>query len=88
MTRVKAISFPGIRAWFYSNDHIPPHFHIQKAGEWEAKVEFLSDVGDMFKFEPWSTVPSSRLVRRMEKIVALRRESILDEWSKIHEARS
>jgi len=39
--RVDAFSVPGVELWFNSSDHLPPHFHASKRGEWEIRVFFL-----------------------------------------------
>lgn len=41
MGRVDAVSIAGLELWFNSSDHLPPHFHARKAGEWELRVFFL-----------------------------------------------
>jgi hypothetical protein len=42
MARVRAFSVGGVEMWFYSGDHLPPHFHARRAGEWEVRV-FLQE---------------------------------------------
>lgn len=46
MGRVDTVKFSGLKARFYSNDHLPPHFHLEKDGEWEVRVKFLFDRED------------------------------------------
>jgi hypothetical protein len=41
VARVTAFSLPGLDLWFNSSDHMPPHFHARRAGEWEIRVFFL-----------------------------------------------
>ena len=41
MGRVDAFSVPGVELWFNSSDHLPPHFHASRRGEWEVRVFFL-----------------------------------------------
>jgi hypothetical protein len=41
MAVIKAFSIAGMKLWFYSNDHEPPHFHAKRNGEWEMRVKFL-----------------------------------------------
>ena len=31
----------GLALWFNSNDHLPPHFHAERLGDWEIKVHFM-----------------------------------------------
>ena len=41
MPLVRAFDLPGLKAWFWSCDHEPPHFHVLRSGEWEVRVYFL-----------------------------------------------
>ena len=41
MGKVDAFSVAGLELWFNSSDHLPPHFHARRAGEWELRVFFL-----------------------------------------------
>ena len=41
MGKVDAFSVAGVDLWFNSSDHLPPHFHARRAGEWELRVFFL-----------------------------------------------
>ena len=43
MGRVDAVAHPGWDCWFWSKDHLEPHFHVKSAGEWEIKIYFLED---------------------------------------------
>ena len=43
MANVKAFHVPGLKMWFYSGDHQPPHFHAQRPGHWDARVFILED---------------------------------------------
>ncbi|NUN98523.1 MAG: DUF4160 domain-containing protein [Candidatus Omnitrophica bacterium] len=46
MSRVKAFKIRGVRCWFWSGDHHPPHFHVEhEGGDWSARV-FFSLPGD------------------------------------------
>lgn len=41
MGRVDSFSVLGVDLWFNSSDHMPPHFHASRRGEWEVRVFFL-----------------------------------------------
>lgn len=41
MPRLEAFSIPGLDLFFNSLDHLPPHFHARRPGEWEIRVYFL-----------------------------------------------
>jgi hypothetical protein len=43
--RVEAFSIAGLDLWFPSSDHLPPHFHARRPGEWEVRVFFLLCTG-------------------------------------------
>ena len=49
MPRVLCICVNGLELWFNSNDHLPPHFHAEKLGEWEVKVHFMRDRSEMIE---------------------------------------
>ncbi|MGA2594511.1 MAG: DUF4160 domain-containing protein [Bryobacteraceae bacterium] len=41
MGRVEAFALAGLELWFNSSDHLPPHIHVKRRGEWEIRVFFL-----------------------------------------------
>jgi len=41
MGRVGAFGVAGLDLWFTSSDHLPPHFHASRRGQWEVRVFFL-----------------------------------------------
>ena len=41
MAKLECFTIGGIELWFYSNDHLPPHFHAKRKGQWEVRVNFL-----------------------------------------------
>lgn len=41
MGTVDAFAISGLDLWFNSSDHLPPHFHARRVGEWEVRVFFL-----------------------------------------------
>jgi hypothetical protein len=48
VAKVRAFELPGYELWFNSDDHLPPHFHVEKAGgDWEIKVNFMRHPHDM-----------------------------------------
>jgi hypothetical protein len=83
MGKVDAFSIEGLEILFYSNDHLPPHIHIKKTGEWEIKV-YLRDTtedrlaGDLKK---WSTSSPNRKTRKkIREQVVNHRSELLEEW--------
>jgi hypothetical protein len=85
MPLVRCLSFPGIRCWFWSDDHDPPHFHAKRAGEWELRVNFLED-GDRLFQRIWvkKRIPG-KVLREIRTIVLEQREALLLEWEATRE---
>jgi hypothetical protein len=80
---VTAFKIPGLKIWFYSNDHEPPHFHVKRRGEWEVKVHFLHAPEEMI--ETVFGKPSSSLVKKITRLSEEHRLELLEEWHGIHE---
>ncbi len=86
MAKVRAFDLPGYDAWFNSADHLPPHFHVEKPGEWQVKVMFWRDRAEMFEIV-WPKNPKRKggkprqaeLVQIAEKVEAYRAE-LLQQW--------
>jgi hypothetical protein len=38
---VRWVFLTGLELWFNSRDHLPPHFHAEKVGQWEVRVMFM-----------------------------------------------
>ena len=53
MATVQAFQVSGLKMWFWSNDHEPPHFHAKRSGEWEVKVSFMLEPDNMIEIK-WS----------------------------------
>lgn len=82
MPRVACIRIDGLQLWFISGDHLPPHFHVEKAGEWEVKVNFLMDASEMFEVV-WAERtgrPSKRDLRELTAAIVAERHHLLEEW--------
>ena len=86
MATVTAFEIPGLTIWFYSNDHTPPHFHVKKAGEWELRVNFQLD-DEMFEVKWSNRVISSRVKRKIRKLVEEHRADLQIQWDQIQEDR-
>jgi hypothetical protein len=49
MAKLECFTIAGIELWFFPNDHLPPHFHPKRKGQWEVRVYFLqSTTSEMF----------------------------------------
>lgn len=84
MAEVKAFQLPGVKLWFWPNDHAPPHFHAKRDGEWEYKVNFMEPDARMFE-EEWSVKRNKKPTRDLKQIrdlVKEHREKLYDEWQK------
>jgi hypothetical protein len=89
MGRVSTVKFSGLDARFYSNDHLPPHFHLEKDGEWEVKVKFLFDhKNDVFELV-YGKGPTEKQKKQILQTIRKKnknkdelsvREKLLKEW--------
>ncbi len=43
MGELAAFSIEGMKIWFWSKDHNPPHFHVKRDGQYEYRVFFLEE---------------------------------------------
>lgn len=83
MPKVVSVVLLGLDLWFNSDDHLPPHFHAEKPGEWEVRVHFLRGTADMFETN-WSATagrPSKGDLKALARAVEARRADLLAEWT-------
>ena len=82
MGRVDAVVLEGLDLWFNSSDHLPPHFHAKRRGEWEIRVNFLLCRDDELVFDvKWARKdPSAKVLARIRKVVVQHRAELLREW--------
>jgi Domain of unknown function (DUF4160) len=87
MSKLKCFAIAGMKLWFWSDDHNPPHFHAKRNGEWEIRVLFLRDEANMIE-EKWTKTKKSTISRRDRDQIANKvlthREDILREWEAHH----
>lgn len=84
MAVVKAFSIDGQKAWFWSLDHDPPHFHVKRPGEWEIKVHFL-DLPETMIEVVWANKPPARIVlKELTSHAEAHRVKLLEQWEEIH----
>lgn len=81
MGHVDAVSHPGWDCWFWSKDHLEPHFHVKSAGEWEVKVFFLEDPPCYEVVFEARRIPGRKMSRFLKR-VAERREALHAEWDR------
>lgn len=84
MAVVRAIHVDGLKMWFYSDDHEPPHFHAKRQGEWEVKVHFLLAPEDMVELVWAETTLPRRSLQRLRRLAEAHRIELLREWEQIH----
>lgn len=80
MGKVSAFAQDGFELFFNSSDHLAPHFHAERSGEWEVRVFFLQDDASMVEIK-WSLkAPSKRELKRLCAAAAQFRPQLLAEW--------
>lgn len=86
MARVTAFELAGFELWFNSDDHLPPHFHIEKTGAWEIRVRFLRDREEMFVVV-WPKSPKRKggkptkaELREIADAAEAHRAELLEQW--------
>ena len=80
MADVACFEIPGLKCWFWSSDHNPPHFHVKRVGEWEMKVNFLEQNEDEVFELVWGDCPRSKVLKTIQKAVTANRDALLAEW--------
>ena len=87
MTQLRCFSIPGMKLWFWSNDHEPPHFHAKRSGQWEYKVSFLESEAGMFDLV-WSKTQKATISRQDKRaltdMVTTHRQALYQEWENNH----
>lgn len=82
MGKVDAVVLEGLDLWFNSSDHLPPHLHARRRGEWEIRIYFLLCTDDELIFDcKWvKKAPSARVIDKIRKAVVDHRAELLREW--------
>ena len=80
--KVEAVVLEGLDLWFNSSDHLPPHLHARRRGEWEIRVYFLLCTDDELAFDcKWAKKdPTVKALARIRKAVVEHRAELLREW--------
>ena len=86
MPRVACFAAAGIELWFNSNDHRPPHFHVEKPGRWQITVRFLREASEMIVVV-WGEGPTASERKVLVRLVEPRRLELLAEWERKVNAR-
>lgn len=77
--RGDAFSVAGLVLRFYSNDHMPPHFHAEKPSRWEVRVRFRLDPSEMIEALSKKKPRLSEL-KELRKLAEEHRVALMDEW--------
>lgn len=81
MGKVESFRIDGCRCWFYSHDHLSPHFHAKAPGEWEVRVFFLEEPPRLeLKFKI-GRVPAV-LRKQLVELARSHRTDLMMEWSR------
>jgi len=81
MGEVECFHIEGVKCWFWSQDHKPPHFHSKKRGEWYFRVWFLRKQAAMLERRPGPRGRISALDRKaLQQMAADHRAKLLQEW--------
>ena len=77
---MSCFAIAGLYAWFNSNDHLPPHFHLEDTqGTWEVMVRFLMEGSSSIEIARGAG-PRGKLKRQILRAVDDHRAQLLAEW--------
>ena len=65
MGKVSAFAQDGLELFFNSSDHLAPHFHAERPGEWEVRVFFLKDEASMVEIKWALKAPSKKELKKL-----------------------
>jgi len=86
LAKLESFSLSGLDLWFHSLDHLPPHFHVRKPGEWEIRVNFLSCIdGNLdftVKWQEKNRLFSQQEKRMLVEAISENRVGLLEEWER------
>ncbi len=80
MGTLTAFSIDGMKIWFWSHDHNPPHFHVKRDGQWEYRVFFLEEETTHQLERVWGKSISAMDRKLLKNKVTQYRAAILKEW--------
>lgn len=84
MGKVEAFTLEGLNLWINSSDHVPPHFHAGRRGQWEIRVFFLECTeGNLVYERKWGRRgPSATDRTAILQAVLEHRVDLLEEWER------
>ncbi len=86
MATVRAFQIGGLKMWFWSNDHEPPHFHAKRRGEWEVRVSFMLDPDEMIEVEWSEKVIPAKTLGILRSRAEQHRAELLAQWQEVQSA--
>lgn len=81
MGQVDCFRIEGCRCWFFSHDHLDPHFHAKATGQWEVRVFFLEEPPQLEVKFALSRISSAR-ERQLRDLARIHRAALLEEWTR------
>jgi len=81
---VQLFEIPGLKLWFWSADHEPPHFHAKRQGEWEVKVNFLLEPGEMIEVVGTGKRAARGVLKELTRLAEEYRFELWEQWEEIH----
>ena len=83
MGKVDCIVIQGLDLWFNSSDHLPPHFHVGKVGEYELRIYFLLCTDQHLEYDrKWGKEPTRKSLETLRDLAIQNRVALLDEWER------
>lgn len=81
MGQVGCFHIAGCRCWFFSHDHLDPHFHAKAPGQWEVRVFFLEEPPRLEVKFALSRISSAQ-ARQLRELARIHRAPLLEEWTR------
>jgi uncharacterized protein DUF4160 len=79
--KVECIAVENLDLWFNSHDHLPPHFHVRRRGEYELRVYFLLCTKETLFYDvKWGEAPSAKVLSELRDLAVANRVALLKEW--------
>lgn len=83
MGKVSCLQLAGLDCWFNSSDHLPPHYHVGKRGEWEIRIYVRTTTASDLDYDvKWGKAPAARVLREIRDLTVEKRVELLEEWEK------
>ncbi len=79
MGKVDCFQWAGLELWFNSRDHLPPHFHAERADKWEVRVRFRRSRDEMIE-AVYGPGPQGKERARLLDHAERFRDALLREW--------